>query len=99
MRCVFQLSGILKLSLPVYRVITTPKWKQLVEAEDAFYSRAIGLADEAVLRLKDAVERGEMDEDKFYILSYLLSKSDLRLVTDHEDGSNSNYRMTMVVSD
>ena len=81
MKYVFQLSGILKLSLPVYRVITTPKWKQLVEAEDAFYSRAIGLADEAILRLKDAVERREMDEDKFYILSYLLSKPDLRLVT------------------
>ena len=61
--------------------MSTPKWRQLVEAEDAFYSRAVGLADEAVLRLRDAVERREMDEDKFYILSYLLSKSDLRLVT------------------
>ena len=77
---VFQLSGLLKLSLPVYRAVSTPAWRALVEAEDAFYSRAIGLADEAVLRLRDAVEnnREEMDEDKFYILSYLLSKSDLR---------------------
>ena len=75
---VFQLSGLLKLSLPVYRAVSTPAWRALVEAEDAFYSRAVGLADEAVLRLRDAVERHEMDEDKFYILSYLLSKSDLR---------------------
>ena len=72
--------------------MSTPAWRQLVEAEDAFYSRAVGLADEAVLRLRDAVERHEMDEDKFYILSYLLSKSDLRLDTCSTWFSESNKR-------
>ncbi len=74
----YQLSGILKLSFPFFKYISTPKWKKLIEAEDVFYSRAIELAEEAILKVKTAVEKGEMTQDKFYILSYLLSKEDLR---------------------
>jgi hypothetical protein len=74
------LSGILKLSLPFYKYISTPKWRQLVEAEDEFYSRAIQLVDEAVLRLRDAIESGSMNSKDFYFLSYLLSKTDIRFV-------------------
>ena len=48
-------------------------------AEDAFYSRAIALCDEAVLALNSAVEDGSLAEDAFYFLSYLLARPALSL--------------------
>lgn len=74
----FQLSGELKLSLPLYKYVSTPKWRRLVEAEDFFYRQALELVDDAVLRMKDAVEAETMAEGQFYFLSYLLAKEDLR---------------------
>ena len=48
-------------------------------AEDAFYSRAIALCDEAVLALNTAAEDGSLAEDAFYFLSYLLARPALSL--------------------
>ena len=73
-----QLSGLLKLSLPFYKFISTPKWRELVRNEDFFYSHAIDLVDDAILRLKDATESNNLNQGDFYILSYLLSKQELR---------------------
>ena len=34
---VFKLAGILKLSTPIYKHVTTPKWREMVKAEDYLY--------------------------------------------------------------
>ena len=73
------MSGDLKQSLPLYKFVSTPKWRRLVAAEDAFYSRAIALCDEAVLALNTAAEDGSLAEDAFYFLSYLLARPALSL--------------------
>ena len=83
---IFRLSGLLKLSVPFYKYVSTPKWRELVRSEDFFYSHAIELVDDAILRMKDAVEAGTLAESDFYFLSYLLSKPELRSVqTSHKD--------------
>ena len=75
----FRLSGDLKLSLPLYKFVSTPKWRRLVAAEDRFYSRAISLCDEAMIALNTAAEEGTIREDQYYFLSYLLSRPALSL--------------------
>jgi len=76
---IFKLSGDLKLSVPLYKFLSTPKWRRLVAAEDSFYSEAIALVDEALLRFRTVVESGTMKDDEFYFLSYLLSRTALDL--------------------
>jgi len=78
---IFRLSGDLKLSLPLYKTFPSlsPKWRTLIEAEDRFYSSAIQLTDEAILRLKAAVEEDRLGPDQFHFLSYLLSRPALSL--------------------
>lgn len=80
-RVIFKYSGILKLAFPFYRYISTPKWRKLVKAEDFMYGNSIRLVDEAILRVRDEIEKGTYDEDRdqFYILSYLLSQLQLNL--------------------
>ena len=73
-----QLSGILKLSFPLYKYVSTPSWRKLVEAEDFFYANAIHMVDDAILRLRDKVEAETLIEGQFYLLAYLLTKKDLR---------------------
>lgn len=51
-----------------------------MNAEDFLYKHSIHLVDEAILRVRDEVEKGTFEHDKnqFYILSYLMSKPALR---------------------
>jgi hypothetical protein len=44
------------------------------------YNHSIRLVDEAILRVRDEVEKGSFDtnKDQFYIISYLMSKPALR---------------------
>ena len=64
----------------ILQLISTPKWRKLVAAEDFLYSHSIRLTEEAILRVRDEVEKGtfETNKDQFYILSYLMSKPALR---------------------
>ncbi len=63
-----------------FQYISTPKWRKLVAAEDYLYNHSIRLIDEAILRVRDEVERGtfKTNKDQFYILSYLMLKPALR---------------------
>ena len=52
-----------------------------MNAEDFLYNHSIRMVDEAVLRVRDEVEKGTFetgDKNQFYILSYLMSKQALR---------------------
>jgi hypothetical protein len=74
---IFKYSGILKFSLPLYKIISTPKWSKLVKAEDFFYSKAIALVDDTILRFTRALENDEKNS-RFYLLSYFLSRYEFR---------------------
>ena len=60
--------------------MSTPKWRKVVNAEDFLYKHSIRMVDEAILRVRDEVEKGtfETDKNQFYILSYFMSKPALR---------------------
>lgn len=78
---VFKLAGILKLSFPFYRHITTPKWKQMVQHEDWMYAEAIRLVEEAITELKEELDNDSIYDralsERFYFLNYLLSRQEL----------------------
>ena len=53
----------------------------MVKAEDYLYSNAISMVDEAILKVREEVEKGTLTDasgDRFYFLSYLLSRPDHR---------------------
>lgn len=78
-RVLFEHSGILKLSFPFYKYLSTPRWRKVVKAEDLIYGHAIRWVDEAILKFRIEVEKGTLTDDKFYFLSYLLSRTSLSL--------------------
>jgi hypothetical protein len=45
-----------EMASALFQYVSTPKWRRLVTAEDQFYSEAIALVDDALLRLR-AVDR------------------------------------------
>jgi len=74
----FHLSGLLKFSLPLFKYISTPKWRRLVKAEDYFYSEVKKLIEETFARIKSFTDKDQtVGEDKFNFIGYLLSKPEL----------------------
>ena len=54
----------------------------MVKAEDYLHSNTISMVDEAILKVREEVEKGTLTDassDRFYFLSYLLSRPDLSL--------------------
>jgi len=39
-----------EMASALFQYVSTPKWRRLVTAEDQFYSEAIALVDDALLR-------------------------------------------------
>ncbi|CAG7828568.1 unnamed protein product [Allacma fusca] len=76
-RDIFILGGILKFALPIFKYIATPKWKKFLEAEDFFYQKATSYVDETVDEINKLVEAGQLKEDQYSFLAYLLSRKDL----------------------
>ncbi|KAK7503358.1 hypothetical protein BaRGS_00005279 [Batillaria attramentaria] len=76
---VFKLTTKLKFSLPLYKFLPTPSWKKLVAAEDVLYSGTQRHLEEALARLRQKTDNGELREKDFRFLQYLLSREDLSL--------------------
>ncbi|XP_014662612.1 PREDICTED: probable cytochrome P450 CYP44 [Priapulus caudatus] len=74
---IFQLSCDLKFSLPLYKYISTPKWKRLVNAEDFFVGTVLKLIDETVAKVKERIEKKDLQADEYGFITYLLSRSEL----------------------
>jgi cytochrome P450 len=66
-------------SFPFFQYISTLKWNKVVRAEDAIYGYAQKLIDEGILRFRDHLECGTLTNDKFHLLSYLISRDSLSL--------------------
>lgn len=47
-KTIFVLAGILKHSLPLFKFITTPKWKRFLDAEDFFYAYECSLLNKLI---------------------------------------------------
>nr|AKH03532.1 cytochrome P450 44D2 [Paracyclopina nana] len=78
-KILFKYSGILKLSFPFYKYFNTLTWKKVVASEDRIYGYAMKLVDQSVLRLRDELESGTLQEGRFNFLAYLLSREALSL--------------------
>ena len=78
-KIVLELSGMWRVSLPWYKVFSTPKWRKLMQAENVIHGQGIQLVEDAIARLKQRTEAGDITEDDFYMLSYFLSKDQLSL--------------------
>ncbi|XP_023703476.1 probable cytochrome P450 CYP44 isoform X3 [Cryptotermes secundus] len=76
-KVMFNLSGQLKFSLPLYKYIFTPKWKKLVEAEDFFYKTATQYVNTTINKIDDLIQRSELPEGKYNFMTYLLSRKEL----------------------
>ncbi|XP_049783973.1 probable cytochrome P450 CYP44 isoform X1 [Schistocerca cancellata] len=74
---VFQLSAILKFSLPMYKYFRTPKWKRITEAENFIYRTTEKYVEETINKVKTLLEMENRVEEKYQFIMQLLSKDTL----------------------
>ena len=75
----FKYSGLLKLSFPFYKYLSTLNWNKVVKAEDNIYGYAMKLIDEAILRFRQDLEGNSLTEGQYDFLNYLLQREALSL--------------------
>nr|CAD7588392.1 unnamed protein product [Timema genevievae] len=71
-KLIFELSGQLKFSLPIYKYISTPKWRQLKEAEEFVYSTTVGYVTTTITKLQ-----GGISNNKYTFMAHLLGREEL----------------------
>jgi len=76
-QAIFTHSLQLKFSLPIYKYISTPTWKKLVEAEDFFFNNGQKLVDETISKIKELVEKKQLKDGQYGFLTYLLGRKEL----------------------
>ncbi|XP_067004640.1 probable cytochrome P450 CYP44 [Anabrus simplex] len=76
-RKIFTLAGELKFSLPIYKYFMTPKKKQLNNAENVYYRKALAFVNEAIHNLEGYVKENGNLGDKYNFLGYLMSRKEL----------------------
>ncbi|XP_075230653.1 putative cytochrome P450 CYP44 [Lycorma delicatula] len=77
-KTVFIMSAYLKFSLPIYKYITTPRWKKLVKAEDIVIENAKKHFEVTIKEIDEAIKQtGTLPKDSYNFLTTLLSKPDL----------------------
>lgn len=74
---IFQLSGNLKFSLPVYKYFHTPKWKRITEAENFIYRTTEKYVEQTIDEVKTIIEKENRVEEKYQFITHLLSKDTL----------------------
>ena len=63
----------------IFQYFNTLTWNKVVKAEDQIYGYAMKLVDEAILGLRDDLEKGTLTSEKYNFLSYLLARDALSL--------------------
>lgn len=77
-RAIFRQSAKLKFAaVPLYRYISTPTWRRLVQSEDFFYSVAMKLFDRAICEIDRRISEDQISPSDFSFLSYMLSKDSM----------------------
>ncbi|XP_064605304.1 probable cytochrome P450 CYP44 [Liolophura sinensis] len=76
-RTIFKVSSQLKFSLPLHEFVPTPKWKKLEAAEGFLYSYVLRNMEQTISAIDDLQKKGQLAEDKYMFMSYLLSRKGL----------------------
>lgn len=72
-RSVMRASFRLKFSLPVYKYISTPNWRRLVEAESYFSSFTMKLFNDAIDDIEKLDSQGRLGEEHHKFLCFMMS--------------------------
>lgn len=73
----FRLTAYLKFRIPIHKWYKTKTWKQLVEAEETVVRISQKYLDLTVAKMHDILDAGELEEDSYKFLYYLLSRKEL----------------------
>eukprot|EP00096_Caligus_rogercresseyi_P010686 TRINITY_DN397_c1_g2_i1.p1 TRINITY_DN397_c1_g2~~TRINITY_DN397_c1_g2_i1.p1 ORF type:complete len:485 (+),score=30.47 TRINITY_DN397_c1_g2_i1:186-1640(+) len=75
----FYESAMLKLSLPIYKHIRTPRIRALQKTELEFIRLAMSLVERALSDLNDKTQNKTLQDNEFLFLRYILGRSELSM--------------------